>query len=43
MSSSVIVSTLSVANATSRDTGNYTCSLGDVATGRVFVHVLDGA
>ncbi|XP_050700201.1 uncharacterized protein LOC126987329 isoform X2 [Eriocheir sinensis] len=42
MSSSVIVSTLSVANATSRDTGNYTCSLGDVATGRVFVHVLNG-
>lgn len=42
MSSSVIVSTLFIANATPRDSGNYTCSLGDVATGSVLVHVLNG-
>ncbi|XP_076035957.1 uncharacterized protein LOC143021941 isoform X2 [Oratosquilla oratoria] len=42
MSSSVIVSTLYIANATPRDSGNYTCSLGDVATGGVTVHVLNG-
>ncbi|XP_063584952.1 obscurin-like isoform X1 [Penaeus indicus] len=41
MSSSVIVSTLFIANATPRDSGNYTCSLGDVATGSVLVHVLN--
>ncbi|XP_047738118.1 uncharacterized protein LOC108677199 [Hyalella azteca] len=42
MSSSVIVSTLYIANATPRDSGNYTCSLGDVATGGVLVHILNG-
>ncbi|XP_042223149.1 titin homolog isoform X2 [Homarus americanus] len=42
MSSSVIVSTLFIANATPTDSGNYTCSLGDVATGSVLVHVLNG-
>ncbi|XP_045102294.1 titin homolog isoform X2 [Portunus trituberculatus] len=42
MSSSVIVSTLFIANATPKDSGNYTCSLGDVATGSVLVHVLNG-
>ena len=42
MSSSVIVSTLFIANASPRDSGNYTCSLGDVATGGVLVHILDG-
>ncbi|XP_066989527.1 opioid-binding protein/cell adhesion molecule-like isoform X1 [Macrobrachium rosenbergii] len=42
MSSSVIVSTLFIANATPRDSGNYTCSLGDVATGGVLVHILNG-
>lgn len=42
MSSSVIVSTLFIANASPKDSGNYTCSLGDVATGSVLVHVLNG-
>ena len=42
MSSPVIVSTLYIANATPRDSGNYTCALGDVATGAVMVHILDG-
>ncbi|XP_068222175.1 uncharacterized protein [Palaemon carinicauda] len=42
MSSSVIVSTLFIANASPRDSGNYTCSLGDVATGGVLVHILNG-
>ncbi|KAK4300763.1 hypothetical protein Pmani_027057 [Petrolisthes manimaculis] len=43
MSSSVIVSILFIANATPADSGNYTCSLGDVATGSVLVHVLNGS
>ncbi|KAK3880666.1 hypothetical protein Pcinc_014824 [Petrolisthes cinctipes] len=42
MSGSVIVSTLFIAKAGHRDSGNYTCSLGDVATGSVMVHVLNG-
>ncbi|KAG0720474.1 hypothetical protein GWK47_048452 [Chionoecetes opilio] len=42
MSSAVIVSTLFIANASPEDSGNYTCSLGDVATGSVLVHILNG-
>ncbi|XP_054265536.1 zwei Ig domain protein zig-8-like [Macrosteles quadrilineatus] len=35
-------SRLLLAHATPRDTGNYSCSLSDVATTSVTVHVLDG-
>ncbi|KAG0724721.1 hypothetical protein GWK47_040025 [Chionoecetes opilio] len=37
------VHTLHRPNASPKDSGNYTCSLGDVATGSVLVHVLNGA
>nr|CAD7575681.1 unnamed protein product [Timema californicum] len=36
------MSRLYIANANKHDSGNYTCSLADVASATIAVHVLDG-